>query len=66
MSFDTQYKNRKDWRKPYRKSKLFDRSCRNHGSCKYCENNRLFSSKRREPLVDHNYEQSESLSNFEE
>jgi hypothetical protein len=25
----------------YRGSKAFDRSCRNHGSCSYCENNRL-------------------------
>lgn len=28
-------------RKPYRKSKRFDRTCRNHGSCPYCAANRL-------------------------
>ena len=43
MSFDKAYPNRKDWRKPYvRRSGQSDRSCRNHGSCPYCENNRLF------------------------
>jgi hypothetical protein len=31
----------KEKRKPFRKAKAFDRSCRNHGSCKYCEENRL-------------------------
>jgi hypothetical protein len=32
MSFDNDLPNRKDRRKPYRKSKRWDRSCRNHGS----------------------------------
>lgn len=43
MSYDNSYyPNRKDWIKPYRKSKRFDRSCRNHGGCKYCEDSRLY------------------------
>lgn len=25
----------------YRKSRAFDKSCRNHGSCAYCTGNRL-------------------------
>ena len=25
----------------YRKSKRFDKTCRNHGSCSYCTSNRL-------------------------
>jgi len=32
MSFDTIYPNRKDWRKPHRRSKRFDRTCRNTGA----------------------------------
>ncbi len=48
MSFDTEYPNRKDRRKPYRKSKRFDRSCRNHGSCPYCERGRKHKHKRRD------------------
>lgn len=30
----------KEHREPYRRSKRFDRSCRNHGGCGYCEDNR--------------------------
>lgn len=42
MSFDKDYPNRKDWRKPYYSgSKRFDRTCRNHGSCDWCRDNRL-------------------------
>lgn len=47
MSFDKKYPNRKDKRKPYRKSKAFDRSCRNHGTCGYCKNNRLHGTHKR-------------------
>ena len=37
MAFDTNYPNRKDRRKPFRKAKAVDRTCRNHGSCPYCQ-----------------------------
>lgn len=43
MAFDNYYPNRKDWLKPYRKSKVFDATCRNHGGCPYCEGNRRYS-----------------------
>ena len=46
MSFDNDHPNRKDQRKPYRKSKVWDRSCRNHGSCGYCRGNREHSCQR--------------------
>lgn len=46
MGFDNRYPKRKDHRKPYRGSKRFDRSCRNHGSCTYCERNRTVSAQR--------------------
>lgn len=42
---------KKEWRKAFRKSKSFDNSCRNHGGCGYCKQNRTFVNKRREPLV---------------
>lgn len=35
-----------EYRKPYRKSKAFDYTCRNHGPCKYCYDNRTFSSRK--------------------
>jgi hypothetical protein len=38
-------------RKSYKGSKLYDRSCRNHGGCPYCESNRLHKHKRREPII---------------
>jgi hypothetical protein len=31
----------------YRKSRRFDKTCRNHGSCDYCKGNRLYSSNKR-------------------
>jgi hypothetical protein len=50
MSFDNDYPKRKDWRKPYRKSKAFDRTCRNHGSCPWCALGRQHRHKRQQPL----------------
>ena len=45
MSLDKAILHGKEKRQEYqgRTSKRFDRSCRNHGNCRYCENNRLFS-----------------------
>ena len=34
-------------RKPYRKSKAVDKSCRNHGSCPLCTSNRLYANNKR-------------------
>ena len=33
----------KEHRKKYRGAKAVDRTCRNHGSCKYCTDTRLHS-----------------------
>jgi hypothetical protein len=52
MSLDKAITYKKEKREQYRKSLRFDRSCRNHGSCPYCERNRTFSGKR--SLVKHN------------
>lgn len=45
--FDKHYPHRKDWRKPYRRSQAFDRSCRPHGSCAWCRGDRLHAYKRK-------------------
>jgi hypothetical protein len=37
----------KEHRKPFRKAKRFDRSCRNHGGCNYCRDNRTFFDHKR-------------------
>jgi len=40
-------KSGKEHRKPYRGSKSFDSSCRNHGGCPYCGPGRLFNGRKR-------------------
>ena len=39
----------KEHRKPYRKSKRHDKTCRNHGGCPWCLRNRTHAVKRQEP-----------------
>jgi hypothetical protein len=46
MSLEKAIKHGKEKRKGYYGSQAFDHSCRPHGSCPYCENNRLFSDKK--------------------
>lgn len=41
MSLDKAIQHGKEKRAPYQKSKRFDPTCRNHGSCCWCENNRM-------------------------
>ena len=33
-------------KQPYQKSRRFDVTCRNHGSCNWCEDDRLHSRRR--------------------
>ena len=40
MSLDKAIEHGKEHRKPYRGSKAIDPSCRNHGGCQWCEENR--------------------------
>ena len=46
MSLDKSIEHSKEHRKPYHGSKAFDKTCRNHGGCPYCENNRLIHTNR--------------------
>ena len=50
MSFD-KYLG-KERRKEYFDSRYNDRTCRNHGTCKYCEENRKFFDKKRREVAD--------------
>ena len=45
---DKAIKYGKEKRKPYSGSKAIDRTCRNHGSCPWCRENRLYKNKKRE------------------
>ena len=38
----------KSRKKPYTKSKRFDKTCRNNGSCPHCRDNRLYKNKKRD------------------
>lgn len=40
MSLDKSISHGKEHRKPYRGSKAIDPTCRNHGGCPVCEENR--------------------------
>lgn len=52
MSLDKAIAHGKEYRKPYRKSKRFDLTCRNHGACSWCRGNRTHANRRREPIAD--------------
>jgi hypothetical protein len=52
MSLDKAIKHGKEKRKPYRKSKAFDLSCRNHGSCDWCKSSRNHFDKKRREAAD--------------
>ncbi len=52
MSFD-KYMG-KERRKPYRRGKAgwMDKTCRSHGSCPYCYNNRMFQQRKAKMYAD--------------
>lgn len=41
----------KEHREPYRGAKACDRSCRNHGSCNWCRNNRNYRNMKLEEKI---------------
>lgn len=43
---DKAIEHKKEHRKPFYGSKAVDRTCRNHGSCSWCLNNRMHSRKK--------------------
>jgi len=64
MSLYKAIKHGKEKRQHYRHSKSFDKSCRNHGGCPYCENGRAYLAKKRAPASEdidmHNLEQAKA------
>jgi len=44
MGFEKAIEHGKTKRKPYRGSKAFDCSCRNHGTCEWCKENRMYKT----------------------
>ena len=52
MSLDKAIEHGKEHRKKYYGAKCFDRSCRNHGGCGYCKDNRTYADRRRRYYAD--------------
>ena len=48
MSHNKAIKHGKSKRKPYRGSKAIDKSCRNHGSCIYGRDDRLYNNRKKQ------------------
>jgi hypothetical protein len=52
MSLDKAIKYGKEYRKPYFHSGKYDKTCRPHGGCPWCEGNRKHSHEKREPVIE--------------
>lgn len=47
MALDKAVEHGKEHRKPYRGAKAVDRTCRNHGGCDWCKENRMHKNQKR-------------------
>lgn len=52
MGLEKAIEHGKEHRKPHHGSKRFDYSCRNHGSCAWCESNRKYNDQKRRSACD--------------
>ena len=53
MSMDKAIIHGKEHRKQYRGAKAVDKTCRNHGGCPWCEENRQYKNlKRMQAMID--------------
>lgn len=55
MSLDKAIKYGKEKRKCYYGAKRVDPSCRNHGNCPWCKENRQYKNKKREEQAENIY-----------
>ena len=58
MSLDKAIKHGKEKRKQYTGARAVDPSCRNHGNCDWCKENRLHASKVQQEIDE--YEKGDS------
>ncbi len=61
MSLDKSIEHGKERRKPYRGSKAIDPSCRNHGGCPWCEENRKHKFRDKEKDYRGRYDYGEEV-----
>lgn len=59
MSLNKAIEHGKEHRKKYRGSKCFDKTCRNHGGCDWCLNNRMYKYKKKEIKMLDRYKEME-------
>lgn len=58
MSLDKAIQHGKERRKPYIGVKAIDRTCRNHGSCGWCRDNRTYKNKRKMEKAEQDMKES--------
>lgn len=59
MALDKAIEHGKEHRKKYRGSKACDKTCRNHGGCDWCLNNRMYKYKKKEIKMLDRYKEME-------
>ena len=64
MSMDKAIAYGKEHRKPYRGSKAIDHTCRNHGTCPWCVENRKHKFRDKHP-PDKEHKQTESVNELD-
>ena len=47
MSLNKAIDHGKEHRRPYKGAKAIDRTCRNHGSCEWCQGNRHYANQKK-------------------
>ena len=52
MNLNKAIEHGKEKRKPYTGSKAIDRTCRNHGGCGWCEENRMYQKLKQEDSTE--------------
>ena len=52
MPLDKSIKSGKERRKEYRGAKAIDKTCRNHGGCAHCAENRQYKNRKRQDSVN--------------
>ena len=59
MTLNKAIEHGKEYRKQYTGAKAVDKTCRNHGSCAWCEGNRKHSRTKRELAAEQYMEEYE-------
>lgn len=56
MSLDKAIEHGKEHRRKYRKAKAVDSTCRNHGGCSWCLENRIYKFEKQKQKADYKEE----------